>query len=274
MRYLDNELFLYSSEENIDLYCHKGLESENYKEIQSISYDKLKSSNKGLNLEDIKFNNGLHVLFKTRTLKHRNERLKATLGIKRLGTYIRSVAAIDNHIKLLDCQYIPKILGYGYVYGRLRLTKKVLIITEFKENTYNLKEFIEKFPNRIEKALDISFTMIKGHLNNGFIHLDLWMGNIIVNEELTQAWLIDLEYLKFNPKRSLEEKLGFCLGYFFSKKLSLLINEEKYLICLNCWLDKNFTGKTLQKIKENTIFFIKNTTTRKERMDFFNKGYN
>lgn len=271
MRYIDNELFLHSSEENIELYFHKKIANENYKELQRISYDQLKSSSKGLDLEEIKFNSGLHVLFKTRTLKHRNERLKATLGLKRLGTYIRSVAAIDNHIKLLDCQYIPKILGYGYAHGRLRLTKKILIITEFKENTYNLKEFLEKFPNRIEKALDISFTMIKGHLNNGFIHLDLWMGNIIVNEELTKAWLIDLEYLKFNPKRSLEEKLGFCLGYFFIKKLPPFIDQEKYLIFLSCWLDKNFTGKTIERIRENTIFFIKNTTTRKERMDFFDK---
>ena len=271
MRYLDNELFLHSSEENIELYCHKELANGNHKELQSISFDKLKASSDGLNLEDIKFDNGLHALFKTRTLKHRNERVKAALGVKRLGTYIRSVAAIDNHIKLLDCQYIPKILGYGYIYGRLRLTKKVLIITEFKENTYNLREFIKKFPNKIDKALEASFNMIKGHLNNGFIHLDLWMGNIIVNEELTKTWLIDLEYLKFNSKRSLEEKLGFCLGYFFTKKLSLLINEEKYLTFLNDWLDKNFTGKTLEKIKEHTNFFIKNTTTRKERMDFFNK---
>lgn len=269
MRYLDNKLFLHASKENIKLYYSKELESENHKKIQSISYCKLKLSNNNLDLEDIKLNNGVHALFKIRTLKHRNNRLKATLGIKKQGSHIRSIAEIDNHIKLLNCQYIPKILGYGYIYGNLHLAKKILIITEYKEKTYNLKELIEQFPNKTDKALELSFNMIKDHLNDGFIHLDIWLGNILINQDLTKTWLIDLEYLKFNSKRHLEEKLGFCLGYFFLYELSLLISEEKYLTLLNHWLKQNFSEKKLKKINKHIFFYIKNWKTRKERMDFF-----
>jgi len=269
MRYLNNEPFLHSSKENIKLYCHKELENESYKEIQNISYDKLKLSSNDLDLEDIKFSNGIHALFKVRKLKHRNDRLKATLGIKKQGSHIRSIAEIDNHIKLLNCQYIPKILGYGYIYGNLHLARKTLIITEYKEKTYNLKEFIEQFPDKTDKALELSFNMIKGHLNDGFMHLDIWLGNILINEDITKTWLIDLEYLKFNSKRPLEEKLGFCLGYFFLYELSLLISEKKYLTLLNHWLEQHFPKKTLQKISEHILFYIKNWKIRKERMEFF-----
>lgn len=106
-------------------------------------------------------------------------------------------------------------------------------------------------------------------LNLGFIHLDLWAGNILVTEDLSHQWLIDLEHLKFEPKRSIERQLGFCLGYFYEHKLYNYTSIEDYLDLVKSWLTDIKSTLDHKKLLEITHYFSKKKMNRKKRFKYF-----
>ncbi len=214
MYYFDNSFFIKSKKENFSVYHYGSLSKEDADSIDDAITISLQKCNAN-KFHQVTKKNRLSYLTKANTIRHRNGRIRSTLGIKRRGSYDWAVAEIDNQIKLQGIDYIPKIIGYGTARGKSGIVKSISIVTEFKDNTYNLLEYINKFPNKVHSSIIVSFKLIKRHLDDNLIHLDLWGGNILVNKDLSKSWLIDLELLKRSPKRSFEEKIGFCLGYLY-----------------------------------------------------------
>jgi hypothetical protein len=168
------------------------------------------------------------VISKTSISRHRNNAIRATFGIKRMGCYDRITAEIYNQLKLSEQEYLPHAYCYGYKINDFGSATTTTLITQYINDTFNIIEFIDAHPDLISPVINLAFDTIFNHLETPQIHLDLWAGNILVNKELTKSWKIDVAYFKFNTKRTTEEKLGFFLGYFHRHKISQYISLIEY----------------------------------------------
>ena len=216
MHYLDRALFNKEKCKSTIVRTQKTVADKLAASIISTTINALDDKQQDRTFNIVREKNEKSYLTKSTSFRHRNNRLRATFGVKRRGSYDWPIAEIDNQIKLQSLDYIPRILAYGYKLGKSRTIKSVSITTEFKENTYNVREYIEKFPERLNDVLLTSFNLIIKHLSDDIIHLDLWIGNILVNEDLSQSWLIDIEYLKHSPRGRIEKKTGVLFWVFIS----------------------------------------------------------
>ena len=217
----------------------------------------------------IECHDGSKFVCKINKLSHRNKRIRSTLGIKRRGSYDWSVAEVDSYLKLVDKDYIPTIRGYGYERGQSGLIKKVICITEFKENTCNLEEYIKFNPENIDKAVLLAFDLFDKHINEGLIHLDLWLGNVVVKKDLSRSWLIDLEYFKTNSSRSYYEKFGNSLASFYSHTLCSYIKLDEYINLLTIWYSAKEPNFCIQQLMEHLEIKLNPRMSRKEIMAYF-----
>ncbi|WP_157674152.1 hypothetical protein [Endozoicomonas ascidiicola] len=206
---------------------------------------------------------------KVNALTHRNERIRTTLRIKRRGTYDWVLAEIDNGIRLAHLDYIPKVKAYGFKRNRLGLVTHAFVLMEFVESAHSVQELINKFPCRVNELVYASFGLIYKHIIDGFIHLDLWLGNIMLSECLKNGWLIDLEYCKFTKHPRLEEKLGYCLGYYHRHTLSGIMSLEQYLSIFNQWHQNTLGDMHCENINSFITKYSMNETARKTRFEMF-----
>jgi len=276
MKYLECDQFekltiKSSGSTTIDFYSRIGVLAEDVRLLQKESCGKL-AKNIKKDIGTIDSCDGNKYLFKARTLRHRNNRWRATFGVKRNNSYDSYISEIDNHKKALDVDYIPKIVAYAYVKGRLGIVRNTIIITEFKEGFYNVEEYIVAHPERINTVLIKSFDLIKRHVDDGLIHLDIWLGNILVNDDLSESWLIDLEYVQHDSGRTYEEKLGFCFGFFYKINLSSYIDEDDYFDLLSGWLETVLPIKDIRLIKDKARYFARTKISRKERLKLFSSA--
>lgn len=265
MHYLDNTSFIKSKSNNIVTYAHESLEHEQASAVKEAMCESVIKKEQNKDFKLIKTPTKSYII-KNNHLGHRNKMIRAAVGIKRNGTYEYSIAEIDNQIKLIDLDYVPRIVGYAFK-SKLGLVKSSSICIEYLTDTYNIKEYIEKYPNKIEPALIKCFNLIEKHLKDDIIHLDLWIGNILVNKDLSKIWMIDLEFLQHSPTGSHEKKLGFCLGFMYQGTLLNYITYEKYKAMIRDWLNNlNYDNS---KVMEQLEFRSKTEIHRKELYSYF-----
>lgn len=206
---------------------------------------------------------------KTQVLRHRNSRFRSTMNVLGLNTRAPAIAEIKNNLKALQTPYIPNLVGYGFERNRYGVIKKVLIITELIEDSITLKEFIEKNPIETKSAIASAFNIIGKSINDGILHLDCWIGNILTNSKLSQLHLIDLEYCRFNTRSGLSDQLIFSLGYLYGYDLNKHISSNEYFLLLEAWLKENFKSLDSEKIIKGAKATSSNIASRKQRMADF-----
>lgn len=86
--------------------------------------------------------------FKLTKLRHRNNSIRATFGIKRNGSYDWAIAEISNQLRLSDHDLIPSTYCYGYKKNALGFITSVALVTEYIGSTYNALEYLEAFPEK------------------------------------------------------------------------------------------------------------------------------
>jgi hypothetical protein len=265
MKYLNHKQFRKEKHRQSRIFINKCLDKDIQEELIEITLKNLQNSTKRKKTEIIN-TSGLSVFSKTGSLRHRNNSIRATFGLKRRGW---NVPEIYNQLKLSSYTYIPNVFCYGYKRNHFGLVSSTTLVSEYKNNTFNIIELIEKHPNLITPALETSFDIILKHLSHNFIHLDLWASNILVTEDLSKQWIIDVDFCKFNPKKSLEEKLGFCLGYFHRHAISQYIPYSEYKIIVDRWI----SNKSIEINKNETLsycaFFTENKMNRKALFNYF-----
>jgi hypothetical protein len=268
MKYLNHKNFTKMKYGRCTIFTNKSLSKGSMGELKDIAYSNLTSVSKKRITEVIP-KKEYSVISKTSISRHRNNAIRATFGIKRMGSYDRITAEIYNQLKLSEQEYVPNVYCYGYKRNSCGLVTSTTLITQHISDTFNIIEFIDAHPDLISPVINLAFDTIFNHLETPQIHLDLWAGNILVNKELTKSWIIDVEYFKFNPKRTTEEKLGFCLGYFHRHKISQYIPLIEYEKLAKKWLldkhpevDQNKTLNFCDHASQRKI-------SRKERFKFF-----
>lgn len=268
MKYLSHTDFIKSKQGLSTIFINNIFNNEAIDELKDIACSNLSTVKKSRNTEIIQ-KKEFSAISKTNFFRHRNNRLQVTFGIKRRGTYDRNVAEIYNQLKLSGYEYIPKVYCYGYQRNKFGIVTSTTLITEYVNNSFNIIEFIDRYPDFILPALRLSFDTIFQHLGSPHIHLDLWAGNILVTKDLTKSWIIDVEYFKFTPKRSIEEKFGFCLGYFYRYEIVKYISMAEYEHLANKWMfEKNLKIDRLKTL-EICNYASLNKISRKERFIYF-----
>lgn len=205
---------------------------------------------------------------KARVLRHRNHRLKATLV--RFGLFHSSpeMAEISNNLQIVGVPYIPKLVAFGYEKGRSGMIKKVLVATEYREHTVTLREFIEANPSKTFQAVMCAFKLIQRMLDDNITHLDFWIENILTNSDLSELWLIDLEYCKINSKAPIDERLAFCVGYLYSYRLRDYLDMDDYFELAQVWLTE-YTGANANVVLQKALLSVDAPLSRKDRLAVF-----
>lgn len=207
---------------------------------------------------------GPAVFIKARCLRHRNHRIKATLARFRLRSSSPAIAEIVNHINSANVSYIPKLVAFGYEKNRYGLIERVVIATEYCENSMTLREFLERFPDRRELAVTRALEVVGQKLEDGILHLDCWIENLLTDDQLSQMWLIDLEYCKVGSKASIEDQLGFCLGYLYNYRLHEYLPRDTYFSLARDWLEGK--QQCVESVLAKAFVSADTPPSRKERM--------
>ena len=128
---------------------------------------------------------------------------------------------------------------------------------------------IKLYPENIRKAVLLSFGLFDKHIRDGLIHLDLWMGNVIVQEDLSCSWLIDLEYFKTGSSRNYYDKFGHCLASFYRHTLCSYLSFDQYIKLLTLWHGNNQSDSCIQQLTKHVELNLSSRMSRKETMAYF-----
>ena len=158
------------------------------------------------------------LLLKTNTLKYFSQRVRARFGIQRQGRFEWATAELDTALRMQGKPYIPEIYAYGWRVDGFGLPEQTFSVTENLSNTVTLEEYILKQPERSTDAMKLAFDTLLTAMKDGLLHLDPWAGNFLLCPDLSQCWLIDLEFSKINSPAPLEKQLGFAFGFFYRNK--------------------------------------------------------
>jgi len=213
--------------------------------------------------------NNEDLICKTNTLKHRNEKIRATLGISRRGTYDWPIAEIINSINLKHLDYVPNIIAFGYRLNAIGVVQSTVLLTEYINNSLTVEEYIKLYPENIWPCIQVALIQIIKCASDNFIHLDLWIGNILVNHDLSKSWVIDVEYCRLNSKASVESQIGHCIGYLFWYGLSEHIELKDYLAFCNNFIKENKLINNTDETLKHLTYAATHEIKRKKKLDIF-----
>lgn len=211
----------------------------------------------------------VNLLSKTRSFEREVGAWRTLFGIRRRRSFVWGISEIYNQVKLSALDYVPDVYCYGYKKSRVGLVVATTLITEFKEHAISVMDFIQKYPDSKRMAIQASFNLISKHLNDNIMHLDPWAGNILVTSDLKKQWLVDFEYCKLNPRRSLEKKLGFCLGHFFKRKVCDHITWTEYTDVFLTWADEHDVRVDKKETIDCIQYYVEHRVGKKARFRYF-----
>ncbi len=269
MNYFNYIDFHKTVEGHVSLFVDRTLNSEAQKTLLAKMQDFISEIDDGRAVRTISDSAGRSYFCKVTTLNHWHKKIRTTFGIKRYRTYYGPVAEIINNLRVKDVRYFPGIIGYGFQRNALGLICKVIVLTEHIDNAINVQEFIKNKPDEIFVAIDVCLNLIKKHIYDGFLHLDIWMGNVLLSEDLCYCWLIDVEYLRFNSVAPLEDQFGFCLGYFYKHTLSSYLLDSEYFNHVHVWCAQHLRDLDIDIMMAKTVVAGKTEISRRERVMMF-----
>jgi hypothetical protein len=267
MRYLNHKNFIRSKQSMLTSYVSNSLYQDQSEYLLKSMITKLQDFSDKRNIEVLSQGSKSY-LVKTSSMRHRNESFRTTLGIKRRESYDWNAAEIFNQLELSHLSYVPGVIAYSYKRNKFGFVIGMVLVTEYIDNVLNVDEFINQYPAYLNDVLVSSFDLIKLHLEAGFVHLDIWAGNILVRKDLSQAWLIDFEYCKFNSTVEIEKKMGFCLGFFYKRNVCDRIVFSSYLKVIESWVYERNILIDFVKMLEYCKFASHNDIGRKERFEY------
>ncbi len=209
------------------------------------------------------------LLLKTNTLKYFSQKVRARFGIQRQGRFEWATAELDTALRMQGKPYIPEIYAYGWRVDHFGLPKQTFSVTENLSNTVTLEDYILQRPERATEAMKLAFDTLLTAMKDGLLHLDPWAGNFLLCPDLTQCWLIDLEFSKINSPAPLEKQLGFAFGFFFRNKFEKQWSRERYLSFVEGWLTASAPELSFEEFQKHFRFYLDNHVKRKKRFAAF-----
>lgn len=209
------------------------------------------------------------LLLKTNTLKYFSQRVRARFGIQRQGRFEWATAELDTALRMQGKPYIPEIYAYGWRVDGFGLPEQTFSVTENLSNTVTLEEYILKQPERSTDAMKLAFDTLLTAMKDGLLHLDPWAGNFLLCPDLSQCWLIDLEFSKMNSPAPLEKQLGFAFGFFYRSKFEKHWSRTSYLSFVEGWLSASAPELSFEDFQEHFRFYLDNHVKRKKRFAAF-----
>lgn len=209
------------------------------------------------------------LLLKTNTLKYFSQKVRARFGIQRHGRFEWATAELDTALRMQGKPYIPAIYAYGWRVGGFRLPEQTFSVTENLSNAVTLEEYTQQQPERATEAMKLAFDTLLTAMKDGLLHLDPWAGNFLLCPDLTQCWLIDLEFSKINSPAPLEKQLGFAFGFFYRNKFEKRWSRETYLSFVDSWFSVAAPELNCEEFQDHLKFYLDNHVKRKKRFSAF-----
>lgn len=210
------------------------------------------------------------VFCKLRALPRIKYKLKATATAMGLSQACPAITEIVNNLSMAHLGYVPGMLAYGYKRNRCGLISETAIATEFLGQCINLGEYLDLHPEKSTATIMAALEFMGKKLEDDVLHLDFWLGNVLIDPHTGKLWLIDLEYCRFRSEAAMEDKLAFCLGYFYHYRLGEYMTAESYFDLARSWLTQNFSDEVYAaNILTRAERSLSNMLRRKERMATF-----
>lgn len=165
---------------------------------------------------------------------------------------------------------VPKVYGYGCIYGSCRLITKDVLILEDLAPRIPVGELLklnrgdeEKCAKILSRTIPSFVDLYKAKCN----HIGLNMGAIMLGDENSKQddFIVDFEYAKFHNKPSLEV-LMFEAARFANRSCALVAKET-----VNEWKDKLLDAveiqrpRTREKMTGYFNYYFNTQLSRKER---------
>jgi|SRR5690554_2693237 len=210
------------------------------------------------------------VFCKIRALPRLKYRLRATATAAGISQNCPAITEIINNLSMAHLDYVPRMVAYGYRRNRWGLITETAIATEFHDECVNLREYLDLHPDQRETTILAALELMARKLKDEVLHLDFWLGNVLIEKNSGKLWLIDLEYCRFKSDAALEDKLTFCLSYFYHYQLSRYLSPASYFDVVRPWLSRHIPDKThAARILAKAEGSISKTLRRRERMAQF-----
>lgn len=155
-------------------------------------------------------------------------RLRTTLGIeRRKGGLDWEVAELLNCIRAEELQ-APTARLQGFAYRKqFGLVSDVVLIFEFLESHVPSQHWIEQKADPIP-FLKNCFVLFRELHAKQIYHLDLWLGNVMIDPSQGSLRVIDFENCLVGATEFEPELMGFTYGHFFHREVHRYIDEPSY----------------------------------------------
>lgn len=179
------------------------------------------------------------LFIKSSTIDSIPARIRTTLGIKRRsGLYDWALEELNNHTEAQKrTALVPKLLGYGLVRQRSGLVTEVFLSYEHLANWRDGFSWLQQNPSQANSFANACLELITQLNQEGIYHLDLWAGNVMINEDnLEHLKVIDLENCYIGENHNPSETLGFQFAFLYQHQLHSFISESHYDQLVNAQL--------------------------------------
>ena len=166
---------------------------------------------------------------------------------------------------------VPKVYGYGHIYGSYWLVKTSIVIVEYLAHQSSIEELLKSCgqdQNKCAQILNHTVPIFAGLYKAKCNHIDVNLGAIMFSLEDSQqdGSVVDFEYARFYDARSPE--ILMSQAAYFAKRWSDFVPAK----AINDWLSKLLDAIEVKddlirdKMIERFGYYFSTDLSRRERM--------
>ncbi|WP_339410473.1 lipopolysaccharide kinase InaA family protein [Pseudomonas sp. EA_35y_Pfl2_R5] len=178
---------------------------------------------------------------KTVELESLPSRLRVTLGRqRRLGWYDWPIAELMNSVNARhQGAPVPRLRGFGYLRQGLFPVRELFLISEVLDGYVDGQFWLAQPQMQIEPFLQSAFALIGELHEKQVCHLDLWVGNIMLDPQCMKAMkVVDLENCYIGHPPYWSGALGFQFAFLYLRLVQDHIDEARYDHLVHAALDQ------------------------------------
>ena len=211
---------------------------------------------------------------KTVELESLPSRVRATYGLqRRMGGYEWPIAELMNSASAFSQGApVPRLRGFGYRRNGVRPVRELFLISDMLDGYVDGKFWLSQPQMKIEPFLQGAFALMHELHEKQVCHLDLWVGNIMLDPQRLDAMkVVDLENCFIGHPPYWSQALGFQFAFLYMRLVQDHIDEARYDQLVDAAL-AGYSGLDRVGFERTYSACKKQQVSRKKRRDLLLSG--